>query len=66
MTFFGSKTTIYQSLGHHKGIQVIEQAFSPQKRTSSTFLISLTFALLDPDPENRSGSGPTGLIEVQE
>jgi hypothetical protein len=48
--------------------QATEEAFSPQKRTSSTskheiakkiLFLWVIFALLDPDPE----SGSTGLIE---
>jgi hypothetical protein len=34
--FFGSKTTIYLSLGLHKGRQNFKVVFSSQKRTSST------------------------------
>jgi hypothetical protein len=33
---FGSNTTFYLSLGLQKGHQATEEAFSPQKRTSST------------------------------
>ncbi len=34
--FFGYKTTSYLSLGLHKGLQDTKEAFSSQKRTSST------------------------------
>jgi hypothetical protein len=33
---FGSKTTIYLSLGLHKNVHVTEEAFSSQKRPSKT------------------------------
>ncbi len=36
LIFFLSKIAIYLSLGLHKGHQATEDAFSPQKRTSST------------------------------
>jgi hypothetical protein len=35
INFFGSKLQ-YLSLGLHRDVQVTEEAFSPQKRTSST------------------------------
>jgi hypothetical protein len=53
-----------------KDFQATEEAFSPQRRTSSTskheisklfLLFGVTFALLDPDPDSESGS--TDLIE---
>jgi hypothetical protein len=34
--FFLSKTIIYPPLGFHKDFQATEEAFSPQKKTSST------------------------------
>jgi hypothetical protein len=55
---------IYLSLGLHKGR--LGEAFSPQKRTSSTskhensvlfLFLWVLFALLDPDPKFECGSG---------
>jgi hypothetical protein len=40
-----------------KKVSATGEAFSPQKRTSSTF------ALLDPDSDSESGSGSTDLIQ---
>jgi hypothetical protein len=71
--FWGSKNTIYLSLGLHTGLQATEEPFSSQKRTSSTskhensqffLLFWAIFALLDPDPDQDSeyGSGSTELI----
>ncbi len=69
---FISKTTIYLSLGLHKGRPVTKKAFSSQKRTSSnsnheityfSLLLLVIFALLDPDPDSEYGSGSTDLIE---
>ncbi len=33
---FLSKIVLYLSLGHHKGLPSFREAFSPQKKTSST------------------------------
>jgi hypothetical protein len=69
-TFF-YQTTIYLSLGIHKERQITEEAFSPQKRTSSTskheiskifLLLWVIFSLLDPDPDSEVGYGSTDLI----
>ncbi len=72
---FASKTTIYLSLGSIKDVQVTKEAFSSQKRTSSTWkheiyifflLLWVIFALLDPDPDtgdSEYGSGSTNLTE---
>jgi hypothetical protein len=53
-----------------KYIQVIEEAFSSQKRPSNTskhelfcLLLWVIFALLDPDPDSEYGSGSTDPIE---
>jgi hypothetical protein len=55
-----------------KDIQVTKEAFSFQKRTSSTsnheissffLLLRVIFAFLDPDPDSENGSGSTDLIE---
>ncbi len=56
-----------------KYVQVIEEAFSSQKRPSNTskpellqiffLLLRVIFALLDPDPGSGSGSGSTDPIE---
>jgi hypothetical protein len=64
---FGSKTTIYLSLGLLKGRPSYREAFSCLKRTSSTskheilifLLLWVIFVLLDPDPDSEYGSGPT-------
>jgi hypothetical protein len=69
---FGLKTTIYLSLGLHKDVQATEEAFSSQKRTSSTSkheisknfpILWVIFALLDPDRDSEYGSGSIALIE---
>jgi hypothetical protein len=55
-----------------KDFRVTEEAFSPQKRTSSTskhknlnffLLMWVNFDLLDPDPDSESGYGSTDLTE---
>jgi hypothetical protein len=65
LIFFGSKTTIYLSLGLHiRNVQVGEEAFSSQKRSSNTSkhellkLLLVIFALLDPDPLTRLNPDP--------
>jgi hypothetical protein len=56
-----------------KNVQATEEAFSPQKRTSSTskheisnfyLFLKVIFALLDLDPDFETGSGSTDLIEI--
>jgi hypothetical protein len=63
--FFWSKIATTHSWASIKDVQATGEAFSPQKRTSSTskdkifngFLLSWAiFALLDPDCESGSGS----------
>ncbi len=55
-----------------KDFRVTEEAFSPQKRTSSTskhknlnffLFLWVIFDLLDPDPDSESGYGSTDLTE---
>jgi hypothetical protein len=52
-----------------KDVQATGEAFSSQKRTSSTYLLTFVlflwviFALLDPDPDCESGSRSRDLIE---
>ncbi len=55
-----------------KDVQATEEAFSPQKRKSSTskhetsysfLFLGVIFALLDPDPDPESGYGSTELKE---
>jgi hypothetical protein len=58
--FFGSKTTIYLSLGPQKIVQAREEAFSPQKRISRTSKHELFFSTYvdhfgHPDPDSESG-----------
>ncbi len=66
------KTTIYLSLGRIKDVQVTEEAFGSQKRTSSTSKHEISkknpssrviFALLDPDPDSEYRSWSTDLIK---
>jgi hypothetical protein len=64
---------LFKALAPLKDVQVTKEAFSSQKRISSTskheisfyfFLIWWgIFALLDPDPDSENGSGSTDLIE---
>jgi hypothetical protein len=72
---FGSKTAIYLFLGLHKGRPryCTTEAFSSQKRTSSTskhenseffLLFWVVFALLDPDSDSEYGSGSTDLTRL--
>jgi hypothetical protein len=49
-----------------KDVEDTEEAFSPQKRTTSTSKHEISvfiFAHLDPDPDSGSGYGSTDLIE---
>jgi hypothetical protein len=66
--FFGSKTTIYLSLGI-KNVQVTEEAFSSQKRPSNTSKHELlkkfsTFVghNTDPDPLTRLNTDPIRIL----
>jgi hypothetical protein len=70
--FFWDQKQFTYAQGSIKDVQVAKEAFSSQKRTSSTskheisyffLLLWAIFALLDPDPDSEYGSGSTDLIE---
>jgi hypothetical protein len=61
--FFGSKTTIYLSLGLHKERPSYRRSFQLSKENIQHIFFTFVgyFALLDPDPDldSDSGSGST-------
>ncbi len=71
LIFFGSKTTIYLSLGIHKGRPSYKRSHQLSKENINMQFLNFfyfcgsCFALLDPDPDSEYGygSGSTDLTE---
>jgi hypothetical protein len=60
--FFGSKTTIFVSLGLHKGRPSYKRSPQLSKENIQHFKTAI-FSLLNPGPDSEYGSGSTDLIE---